>query len=69
SGLGKVLPRGFPVGTIFQVSDEITELSRMVSVVSMTDLNTLEELFIVVGGRDWDSEEIFEKLEKVGTGQ
>ena len=68
SGLGKVLPAGFPVGTVFQVSDEKTELSRMVSVTSMTDLNTLEELFIVAGGRGWESEEIFEKLESV-TGQ
>jgi rod shape-determining protein MreC len=63
SGFGKILPKGFPVGTVFQVAEEKTELSRRVSVVSMTDLNTLEELFIVVGGRDWDSEDIFKRLD------
>lgn len=66
SGLGRVLPKGFPVGTVFQVAEEKTELSRKIGVIAMTNLSTLEELFIVVGGRDWDSEEIFKELEGLG---
>ncbi|MBN2070877.1 MAG: rod shape-determining protein MreC [Candidatus Krumholzibacteriota bacterium] len=65
SGLGLVMPKGFPVGTVFQVAEEKAGLSRKVSVVSMTDLNTLEELFIVTGGRNWDSGEILEQLENI----
>jgi len=65
SGLGRVMPRGFPVGTVFQVAEERTGLSTKVNVVSMTDLNTLEELFIVTGGRDWDSKEILDQLDHI----
>lgn len=62
SGLGRVLPKGFPVGTVLEVSDDRTELSRMISVVSMSELNTLEELFIVTGGREWNSREMLDRL-------
>ncbi len=62
SGLGRVLPKGFPVGTVFEVADDKTELSRKIGVVSMSELNTLEELFIVVGGRDWNSREILDRI-------
>jgi len=62
SGLGRVLPKGFPIGTVFEVADDKAELSRKISVVSMSELNTLEELFIVVGGRDWNSREILDRL-------
>jgi rod shape-determining protein MreC len=62
SGLGRVLPKGFPVGTVLEVSDDRTELSRIISVVSMSELNTLEELFIVVGGREWNSREMLDRL-------
>ncbi len=69
SGLGRVLPKGFPVGIVFRVEENKTELSRKVSVVSMIDLNTLEELFIVVGGRDWDSNKTLQLLEKIGSAE
>ncbi|MCK4236995.1 MAG: rod shape-determining protein MreC, partial [Candidatus Krumholzibacteria bacterium] len=65
SGLGRLFPKGFPVGTVFQVTEEKGGLSRKVGVVSMIDLNTLEELFVVVGGREWDNRELFEELERV----
>ncbi len=64
SGFGRVFPGGFPVGTVFQVADEKTELSRRVGIVCMTDLNKLEEVFIVIGGRDWEGGEAWLELEK-----
>jgi cell shape-determining protein MreC len=57
-----VFPKGFPVGTVFQVTEEKTELSRRVGVVSMTDLNKLEEVFIITGGRDWEGGEAYLEL-------
>jgi rod shape-determining protein MreC len=62
SGLGGLFPKGFTVGTVFRVAEEKTGLSRQVGVVCMSDLNTLEELFVVVSGRDWDSRELLEQL-------
>lgn len=64
SGLGRVFPKGFPVGTVFQVAEEKTELSRGVGIVCMTDLNKLEEVFIIIGGRDWEGGEAWIELEK-----
>jgi rod shape-determining protein MreC len=64
SGLGRVFPKGFPVGTVFQVTEDKTELSRRVGIVSMTDLNKLEEVFIITGGRDWEGGEAWLELEK-----
>jgi len=65
SGFGRVFPRGFPVGTVFQVTEEKTELSRRVGIVCMTDLNKLEEVFIITGGRDWEGGEAWLELEKI----
>ena len=65
SGLGRVLPKGFLVGTVSRVDKEKTGLSLKVSVSSTADLNTIEELFIVTGGRDWESREILDLLENV----
>jgi rod shape-determining protein MreC len=68
SGLGRIFPKGFPVGTVFQVAEEKTELSLRVGIVSMTDLNKLEEVFIITGGRDWESGGAWLELEKQGEG-
>ncbi|MDD3641975.1 MAG: rod shape-determining protein MreC [Candidatus Krumholzibacteria bacterium] len=65
SGLGRVFPKGFPVGTVFQVTADKTELSRRIGVVSMTDLNRLEEVFIITGGREWESGEIWLELQEL----
>ena len=65
SGLGRLFPKGFPVATVFQVTDERGGLSKKVRAISMTDLNTLEELFVVVGPRDWDDPYIYEKLDSI----
>jgi rod shape-determining protein MreC len=64
SGFGRVFPKGFPVGTVFRVAEEKTELSRRVGIVCMTDLNKLEEVFIITGGRDWEGGEAWLELEK-----
>ncbi|MCK4550084.1 MAG: rod shape-determining protein MreC [Candidatus Krumholzibacteria bacterium] len=64
SGFGRVFPKGFPVGTVFHVAEEKTELSRRVGIVCMTDLNKLEEVFIIIGGRDWKGGEAWLELEK-----
>jgi len=64
SGFGRVFPKGFPVGTVFQVAEEKTELSRRVGIVCMTDLNKLEEVFIIIGGKDWKGGEAYLELEK-----
>jgi rod shape-determining protein MreC len=68
SGLGRVFPKGFPVGTVFQVTSDKTELSRRVGVVSMTDLNRLEEVFVLTGGREWESGEIWLELRDLEQG-
>lgn len=68
SGLGRIFPKGFPVGTVFQVTADKTELSRRVGVVSMTDLNRLEEVFVITGGRDWESGEIWLELHELEQG-
>ncbi|UCF05752.1 MAG: rod shape-determining protein MreC [bacterium] len=65
SGLGRLFPKGFLVGTAFQVTEEKGGLSRKVGVVSMVDLNALEELFVVIGGRGWDNEDLYDQLEEI----
>jgi rod shape-determining protein MreC len=65
SGLGRLFPKGFPVATVIQATDERGGLSKKVRAASMTDLNTLEELFIVVGPRDWDDPAFGEKLDSI----
>ncbi len=65
SGFGKLFPKGFPVGVIFHVSNEKGGLARNVSVVALSDLNKLEELFIVVGGRDWEDNVLYDEFEKL----
>ncbi len=64
SGLGELFPKGFPLGTVFHVTEERSGLYRNVGVVSMANLKTLEELFVVVGGRDWENTRIYEELEQ-----
>ena len=68
SGLGRVFPKGFPVGIVFRVSEEKGELSRRIGVVSMTDLNTLQELSVVVGSRRWDDSSLDDELERMVEG-
>lgn len=65
SGLGRVFPKGFPVGIVFRIAEEKGELSRRVGVVSMTNLNTLQELFVVVGSRRWDNMDLYDELERM----
>jgi rod shape-determining protein MreC len=65
SGLGKAFPKGFPVGVVYRVSGELGELSRRVGVVSLTNLNTLQELFIVVGSRGWNNTGLYDELEEL----
>jgi len=65
SGLGRLFPKGFLVATVLQATDERGGLSKKVRAAGMTDLNTLEELFIVVGPRDWDDPYIYEKLDSI----
>jgi len=65
SGLGRLFPKGFPVGTVFQITDERGGISKRVRVASLADLNALEELFIVTGGRGWNDTRIFDELEKL----
>jgi rod shape-determining protein MreC len=65
SGLGRLFPKGFLVATVIQATDERGGLSKKVRAMSMTDLNTLEELFIVVGPRDWDDPAFGEKLDSI----
>ncbi len=65
SGLGRVFPKGFPVGIVFRMAEDKGELSRQVGVVSMTDLNTLQELFVVVGSRKWDDSSLYDELERM----
>jgi rod shape-determining protein MreC len=63
SGLGLLFPKGFPVGIVFQITDEKGGISKRVRVVSFTNLNALEELFIVMSGRGWNDTRIYEELE------
>ncbi len=64
SGFGRVFPKGFPIGTVVHSTEEKTELSRRVGIVCMTDLNKLEEVFIITGGRDWEGGQAWLELEK-----
>lgn len=65
SGLGRLFPKGFPVGIVFRMTEDKGELSRQVGVVSMTDFNTLQELFVVVGSRKWDDSSLYDELERM----
>jgi rod shape-determining protein MreC len=65
SGLGLLFPKGFPVGTVFQIVDEKGGIAKRVSVASFANLNALEELFIVAGGREWNDTGLFDQLEKL----
>jgi rod shape-determining protein MreC len=66
SGLGLLFPKGFPVGTVVRIMDEKGGISKRVRVVSLADLNALEELFIVTGARAWDDTGILDELERLG---
>jgi rod shape-determining protein MreC len=63
SGLGRLFPKGFPVGTVFQITDDKGGISKRARVAPFADLNALEELFIVTGGRSWNDSGIYDALE------
>ena len=65
SGLGLLFPKGFPVGTVFQIVDEKGGIAKRVRVASFANLNALEELFIVAGGREWNDTGLLDQLEKL----
>ncbi len=64
SGLGRLFPKGFLVATVLQVTNEKGGLSKKVRAISMSDLNKLEELFIITGGKEWEKPAIYEEFEK-----
>jgi rod shape-determining protein MreC len=66
SGLGLLFPKGFPVGTVFRITDERGGISKRVRVASFADLNAIEELFIVTGARAWSDTGIIDELERLG---
>lgn len=65
SGLGLLFPKGFPVGTVFQIVDDKGGISKRVRVASAANLNALEELFVVTGAREWNDTGILDELEKL----
>jgi rod shape-determining protein MreC len=65
SGLGLLFPKGFPVGTVFQITDDKGGVAKRVRVASAANLNALEELFIVTGAREWNDTGILDELEKL----
>lgn len=65
SGLGLLFPKGFPVGTVFQITDDKGGIAKRVRVASAANLNALEELFIVTGAREWNDTGILDELEKL----
>ncbi len=65
SGLGLLFPKGFPVGTVFQVIEDKGGISKRVRVASAANLNALEELFVVTGAREWNDTGILDELEKL----
>jgi rod shape-determining protein MreC len=64
SGLGLLFPRGFPVGTVFQIMEDKSGISKRVRVTGSANLNALDELFIVTGAREWNDTGILDELEK-----
>ncbi len=64
SGLGLLFPKGFPVGTVFQITDDKGGIAKRVRVASAANLNALEELFIVTGAREWNDTGILNELER-----
>ena len=65
SGLGLLFPKGFPVGTVFQITEDKGGIAKRVRVASSANLNALEELFIVTGAREWNDTGILDELEKL----
>ena len=63
SGLGLLFPKGFPIGAVFQVTEEKGGISKRVHASSFANLNALEELFIVTGGRAWSDTRIYDELD------
>ncbi|MDZ7861003.1 MAG: rod shape-determining protein MreC [Candidatus Krumholzibacteriota bacterium] len=68
SGLGKVFPRGFQVGVVRQVRKGKGRISKDVTVVSMVDPGRLEELFVIMSGKEWDYRRISRELGKLKNG-
>ncbi len=65
SGLGLLFPKGFPVGTVFRITEDKGGISKRIHVMSSANLNALEELFIVTGAREWNDTGILDELEKL----
>jgi rod shape-determining protein MreC len=65
SGLGLLFPRGFPVGSVFQIADEKGGIAKRVRIASFSNLNALEELFIVTGAREWNDTGILDEIDKL----
>jgi rod shape-determining protein MreC len=63
SGLGLLFPKSFPVGTVYQITNEKGGVAKRVHVASFANLNALEELFIVKGGRGWSDSGVLDELE------
>jgi len=65
SGLGLLFPKGFPVGTVFRITEDKGGIAKRVHVMSSANLNAIEELFIVRGAREWNDTGILDELEKL----
>ena len=48
SGLGRVFPKGIPVGEVIQVTDSPGELFKEVRIRPMVDFSKLEELLVIL---------------------
>lgn len=65
SGHGALFPRGFAVGTVFQIAEDRSGIAKRVRVASLANLNALDELFIVTGARGWNDDRLYDELEKL----
>lgn len=69
SGQGRLFPAGFPVGIVYRATDNKASLTRQVWVSSITNLDTLEDLFVIVGGKGWESDSLYNILEDLNTAE
>lgn len=64
SGLGGIFPKGLLIGTVIEVYDENSTMSRAATIQPLADISKLNEVFVVTGYDEVDLSESTDKDKK-----
>ncbi len=61
SGLGGILPKGIPVGTVDRIRPSDLEVMQLMDVVPFQEFSSLEEVFVMGKEAEWIVQELLDE--------